>query len=111
MTELVDDDVVEHLEGREHEPPVERQRPGWGAGAPERALVANLDLSVADAERQGLLVEHHRHELARRAPPLVLVDRELVQPEPRYLPRSLALDPFQVRTEHLVALAVVKPGG
>ena len=46
VAELVHDDVVEHLERREHEPPVERQRAARGAGAPARALVADLDAVV-----------------------------------------------------------------
>src|SRR5919205_4533055 len=43
VAELVHDDVVEHLEGREHESPVEGERAAGGAGAPERPLAADPD--------------------------------------------------------------------
>ena len=43
VAELVDDDVVEHGVRREHEPPVEGERPARRARAPAGALVADLD--------------------------------------------------------------------
>ena len=49
VAELVHDDVVEHLERGEHEPPVERERPGRGARPPARALVADRDARHLDA--------------------------------------------------------------
>ena len=56
VAELVDDDVIEHLKRRQHEPPVEGERARGGAGAPERALVADLNPPVSDAEPLGLLL-------------------------------------------------------
>ena len=70
VAELVHDDVVEHVERREHEAPVERERAARRARAPARALVADLDARRLDADRRRLLVDQHRDELARRAPRL-----------------------------------------
>ena len=50
MAELVDDDVVEHLERGEHQPPVERDRAARRAGAPKRALIADSQPRLADAD-------------------------------------------------------------
>ena len=63
VAELMDDDVVEHLEGREHESPVEGERAARGAGAPERSLAADPDAPVRDPEPLGLLLGEGRNEL------------------------------------------------
>src|SRR5581483_7507142 len=72
MAHLVDDDVVEHLEGREHEPPVEREVARGRARPPARPLVANVDAVHLDAERLRLLLDEHVCELTRGAPALEL---------------------------------------
>src|SRR5205085_1902251 len=111
MAHLVHDDVVEHLERREDEAPVERQRPRGGTRSPARALVPNLDPPELDAERRRLLLGEHRHELPSRAPRLELGDAAAVEREPRPLPRALGGDPVAVRVEHAVDLAVRHPDG
>src|ERR1700751_1386837 len=63
VAELVHDHVVEHLDGRQHEPPVEGERAPGRAGAPERALTADPDALEADAELLGLLLGDGRDEL------------------------------------------------
>src|SRR5437762_1704325 len=70
VAELVHDDVVEHLEGRQHEPPVEREGSTPGAGAPERALGADPDLPEADADLGSGLFCDGRDELAGGRPRL-----------------------------------------
>src|SRR5213592_3792518 len=52
VAELVDDDVVEHLERGEQQPPVERDRASRRGRAPSRALVA--DAQPLDLDSQGL---------------------------------------------------------
>src|SRR5262249_13185044 len=110
VAELVDDDVVEHLERREREAPVERQRAARRARSPARALVTDLHAGVAHAERRGLLLEHHRHELPRGDARLGLADAARLEAEPRRLRGALARDPFAMRSEYLVDLAVRHPG-
>jgi hypothetical protein len=56
MAELVDDDVVEDLERGEHQPPVERDRTARRARAPKRALIADSQPRVPDAEAGRLLL-------------------------------------------------------
>jgi len=56
VAELVDDDVVEYLERRKHETPVETERAARRAGAPQRALVTDPDPANSDTEPFGLLV-------------------------------------------------------
>ena len=63
VAELVDDHVVEHLGGREHESPVEGERAAGRAGAPQRALGADPDAPVRDPEPLGLLLGEGRNEL------------------------------------------------
>src|SRR5260221_8540341 len=60
MTDLVHDDVVEDVLGREHEPPVETQRPFARARSPTAALVAQRDPRVANAEREGFRLREQR---------------------------------------------------
>ena len=76
VADLVDDHVVEHLEGREHEPPVEGERAGGRAGAPERALAADPDAPVGDPEPFGLLLGEGRNELSGADARCRLADRE-----------------------------------
>src|SRR3954451_8211158 len=65
VAQLVHYDVVEHLERREDEAPVEGERASGRAGSPARALVADLDARPEDSELLRLLLGEHRHELTR----------------------------------------------
>ena len=56
VTELMHDHVVEHLERREYEPPVEGERAAWRARAPESALPSDTYSAVLDADAVALLV-------------------------------------------------------
>src|SRR5918912_301406 len=85
VAELVHDDVVEHLEGREHEPPVEGERAAGGARAPQRALAADPDPRVLDAESLRLLLGQRGDELAGGDARLRLPHRAPLEPEPRHL--------------------------
>ena len=70
VAELVHDHVVEHREGRQHEPPVEGERAAGRAGAPERSLAADPDALVGDPEPLGLLLgERPRRARGRRCAP------------------------------------------
>ncbi len=50
------DHVVENLERRQHEPPVEREGAASRARAPERPLTADPDPLVGDREPLGFLL-------------------------------------------------------
>src|SRR3954471_12563384 len=76
MTELVHDHVVEHLDGRQHESPVEGERAAGRARPPERPLVSDADAPVGDAEPVGPLVGESRDELPCSDARLRLADRE-----------------------------------
>src|SRR4051794_914447 len=80
MTQLVDDHVVEYVERREHEPPVERQRATGGARPPARALVANLNPHRPHADARRLLLDEHADELANSGPCIPFADAARVQP-------------------------------
>src|SRR5260370_10345925 len=56
MAELVHDDVVEHVERREHAPPVEREPAARRARPPARTLVADLDPVELDPQNGRLLL-------------------------------------------------------
>ena len=64
VAELVHDHVVEHLERRQREPPVEGERAACGARAPDRPLPTDADPLVGDPDPRGLLVGQHRDEFA-----------------------------------------------
>src|SRR4051794_40934772 len=81
MTDLVDDDVVEHVVRREDEAPVEAERAGRRAGSPAAALVAQRDARVGDAERGRLRLREERDARERLAPALLGGQREPVEPE------------------------------
>ena len=71
VAELMHDHVVEDLERREYEPPVEGERSEWRARAPNRALPSDPDVAVPDADALGLVLgQTSRRLLALRyAPP------------------------------------------
>src|SRR5439155_4299403 len=100
MAELVHDDVVEHLGGREHEAPVEGERAAPRAGAPERALVPDPDSSARDADARRLLFDDGREDLARSDARLGLAHAETLEAEPRNLAPPLMLDPGAPLGEH-----------
>src|SRR5579862_3324770 len=102
MAELVDDDVIEHVERREREPPVEREPAARRARAPLRPVVAYVDAADLDAERRRFLLGDHGDELAHRTLRVVSGDSSRVEPEARHLSCTLARDPAAVRLEHLV---------
>jgi hypothetical protein len=56
MTELVHDHVVDDLERREYEPPVEGERAAWRARAPEGALPTDPDSAIFDADALAMLL-------------------------------------------------------
>jgi hypothetical protein len=61
VAEILHDHVVDRtLDGRQHEPSVEGERAAGGTGAPERALAADADAPVGDAEPLGLLLGEGR---------------------------------------------------
>src|SRR5437016_6465505 len=72
MAELVDDGLVERLARRHDEAPVEGERAARRAGAPARALVANRDRRVGDADPVGLALDNPRRLLtgALAVPPI-----------------------------------------
>ena len=110
VAELVDDHVVEDVERRQHETPVEGERSARRARAPAGPLVADLDPPVGDPEGLGLLVDEHRHELSRPAARLVLDDGAFVEPQAWHLLGALARDPAAVRLEDAVDFLLVDPG-
>src|SRR3954451_4680732 len=97
MTELVDDDVVEHLGRGEHETPVEGDRPAWRARAPERPLVGDPNAPERDADPRCLFLGDPGDELARGCTCIGLADRERTEPEPRNVPAPLRRDPVALR--------------
>jgi hypothetical protein len=104
VAELVHDHVVEHLVGRQHEPPVEGERAARRAGAPERALAADPDAPIGDVEPLGLLLGEGRNELPSADSRLRLADREPVQSQPRHLAPPLLLDPGPLIAKHALHL-------
>ncbi len=100
VTELVHDHVVEHLERRECEPPVEGERAAWGARAPERALSSDPDPAELDADARGLLLGQPRDELSRGPTRLRLADRARVEAQSWHLATPLILDPRTRLLEH-----------
>ena len=56
VTELMHNHVVEHLERREYEPPVEGERAAWRARAQKSALASYTDSPVLDADALALLL-------------------------------------------------------
>ena len=50
VAELMHDHIVEDIERREYEPPVEGERAEWRARAPKRALPSYPDAAVPDAD-------------------------------------------------------------
>src|SRR5436305_5185185 len=109
MADLMHDDVVEHFDGRENEPPVEGQVAVRRARSPARALVADLDLAGLDAERFGLILDEHPDKLACGAPTLELGDSARVEPQARALPRALGCEPVPVVVQHTVDLRIRHP--
>src|SRR5947207_8329163 len=93
VTKLVHGDVVEDLERRKHEPPVEGERAARRAGTPEGALITDADPRVANAQPLGLLVDKRGGELPRSGPCLLLAHLEALEREPRRLAAALRLDP------------------
>src|SRR5947208_12131969 len=83
VAHLVDDDVVEHVVRREHEPPVEAERTRAGARAPARPLVAQRDALVLDAERPSFRLRDQRDACARLAAALRCGEAKPVEPEGR----------------------------
>ena len=55
VTELMHDHVLEDLERREYEPPVEGERAAWRARAPKSALPSDTNSAVLDADALALL--------------------------------------------------------
>ena len=62
VAELVHDHVVEDLERREYEPPVEGERAAWRARAPKSSLPSNPDSAVLDTDALGLALGQRRNE-------------------------------------------------
>src|SRR5262249_22238860 len=56
-----------------------------------------------------LVLDEHRHELARCPACFHLGDGAVVEPEPRNLLRALAGDPRAMRVDHAVDLVVAEP--
>jgi len=75
VTELMHYHVVEYLERREYEPPVEGERAARRARAPKSALPSDTDSLVRDADALGLPLGQHRHELSRGRTRLRLADQ------------------------------------
>jgi len=93
VAELVHDHVVEHLGWREHEPPVEGERPASRARAPEGALPCDTDPAVLDADPLRLRLRRRLNELSRSRTRLRLTDNRWVEAEARHLATPLLLDP------------------
>src|SRR4051794_22376675 len=93
VAELVDDDVVGHLERRQHEPPVEGERAARRAGAPSSPLVPDPDPPVGDADPPCLVLRQPGDEPPGSVAPFRLAHLEAFQPEAWYLAAPLLLDP------------------
>src|SRR3954449_7843553 len=83
VADLVDDDVVEHVGRREHEPPVEAERALARARAPAAALVAERDALVGDAECGGFGLRDQRDARTCLAPPLLLRESQPLEAKAR----------------------------
>ena len=111
MAELVHDHVVGDRERREHESPVERERPCRRARAPERPLVADPDAAIGDLQPWRFLVREHGDELAGGSAGLGLADPEGLEPEARDLAGALLLDPGPVFSEDALDLGASHAAG
>jgi hypothetical protein len=109
VTELVHDHVVEHLERREYEPPVEGERAAGRARAPKSALPSDTDSAVLDPDALALLVGQRQDELSRGRTRLRLADRGRVEAESRYLAHSLFDDPRPFLLEQALHIGVNRP--
>ena len=109
VTELVHDHVVQHLERREHEPPVEGKRPARRARAPESALPSDTDPAVLDTDARGLLPGQRRDELSRGRTRLRLTDRGWVEAQSRHLATPLTGDPQALLLEQALDVALGCP--
>ena len=93
MAELVHDDVVDHCQGREDQPPVERERALRRTRAPQRPLGSDPDPLIRDPETFGPFLGKCRDDLTRLDTRLGLADEETLETEPRNLSAPLFLDP------------------
>jgi len=100
VTELVHHHVVEHVERREYEPPVEGKRAARRARAPKCALPSDADSAIRDADPLGLPLGQHRNELSRGRTRLRLADRGRLETESGHLTPPLVNDPRALLLEH-----------
>ena len=67
VAELVDDDAVENLRGREKQETVEIQIACRGTASPARALVPNGNFSVIDTDQRRIIGDSFREDSVRIA--------------------------------------------